>query len=178
MNIDQINAELKNVINVIKNPKFKELKKFLNNIEISLESFLFHQEDVATNENGENPEGKGGMFDKNFYQGQWILILMCFSSNLKTQKGALDKLTREQREKEMRIIPENITRKINGEDCIESIVGYYGYKVKVVKDYEEAINELIKTNEEGKCFYNSLWVMSGREVKDMPIGKKDASLLY
>ena len=78
----------------------------------------------------------------------------------------------------MRIIPENITRKINGEDCIESIVGYYGYKVNVVKDYEEAINELIKTNEEGKCFYNSLWVISGREVKDMPIGKKDASLLY
>ena len=175
MNIDNINAEIKNVINVIKNPKFKELKKFLNNVEISLESFPFHQEDMLPNENGENPEGEGGMYDKNFYQGQWILILMCFSSNLKTQKGALDRLTKEQREREMRIIPENINRKINGEDCIESIVGYYGYKVKVVKDYEEAINELIKTNEEGRCFYNSLWVMSGREVNDMPSGKKDAA---
>lgn len=35
----------------------------------------------------------------------WILILMYFSSNLKTQKGALDRFTKEQREKEMRIIP-------------------------------------------------------------------------
>ena len=72
----------------------------------------------------------------------------------------------------MRIIPENISRKINGEDCIESIVGYYGYKVKVVKDYEEAINELIKTNEEGRSFYNSLWVISGREVNDMQVEKR------
>ena len=163
MNFDNINAEIKNVINVITNPNFRELKQFLNNVEISLESFPFHQEDMLPNENGENPEGDGGIYDKNFYQGQWILILMCFSSNLKTQKGGLDRLTKEQKEKEMRIIPENISRKINGEDCIESIVGYYGYKVKVVKDYE-----LIKTNEEGRCFYNSLWVMSGREVNDMP----------
>ena len=104
MDIEQINSEIKNVINVIKNPKFKELKKFLNNIEISLESFPFHQEDMLPNDNGENPEGDGGMYEKDFYQGQWILILMCFSSNLKTQKGALDRLTKEQREKEMRII--------------------------------------------------------------------------
>ena len=97
---------------------------------------------------------------------------MCL--NLKTQKDALDSLTKEQREKEMRIIPENITRKLNGEDCIESIEGYYGYKEKVVKDYEEAINELIKTKEEGRCFYNSLCLMSGREVNYMPNGKKDA----
>ena len=52
MDIEQINSEIKNVINVIKNPKFKELKKFLNNIEISLESFPFHQEDMVPNDNG------------------------------------------------------------------------------------------------------------------------------
>ena len=68
---------------------------------------------MLPNENGENPEGDGDIYEKNFYQGQWILILMCFSSNLKTQKGALDRLTKEQREREMRIIPENINRKIN-----------------------------------------------------------------
>ena len=115
------------------------------------------------------------MYPKNFYEGQWILILMCFSSNLRTQKAVLDRLNKEQREKELRIIPENIIRKINGEDSISSVVGYYGYKVKVVTDYEQAINELIKTNEEGRCFYNSLWVMSGREINDMPSGKKDAA---
>ena len=98
---------------------------------------------------------------------------MCL--NLKTQKDALDSLSKEQREKEMRIIPENITRKLNEENSNESIVEYYGYKVKVVKDYEEAINELIKINEEGRCFYNSLRVMSAWEVKDMPSWKKDAT---
>ena len=39
--------------------------------------------------------------------------------NLKTQKGVLDRLTKEQREREMRIIPENISSKINWEHCIE-----------------------------------------------------------
>ena len=175
MDIEQINLELQKVSNIEKNPKFKELKKYLNNIEISLESFPFHKEDMISNLEGENPEGEGGMYDKNFYEGQWILILMCFSSNLKTQKAALDRLTKEQREKEMRITPENIERKINGEDCIKTIVGYYGYQVKVVRDYEEAINELIKINENGRCFYNSLWVMSGREINDMPSGKKDSA---
>ena len=58
---------------------------------------------------------------------------MCFSSNLKTQKSALDRLSKDQREKEMRITPEIVTRKINGEKYIESIIGYYGYQVKVVK---------------------------------------------
>ena len=125
--------ELQKASNIEKNPKFKELKKYLNNIEISLESFPFHKEDMTSNIEGENPEGEGGMYDKNFYEGQWILILMCFSSNLKTQKAALDRLTKEQREKEMRITPENIERKINGEDCIKTIVGYYGYQVKDIK---------------------------------------------
>jgi hypothetical protein len=175
IDFEQINLELKNVLNISKNPKFIQLKKFLNNIEISLESFPFYQEDMRSNIDGENPEGEGGMYPEILYEGQWILILMCFPSNLKTQKAALNILNKEEKERELRIVPENITRKINGEDCIASVVGYYGYQVKVVTDYEQAINELIKTNEEGKCFYNSLWVMSGKEINDMPSEKKNAA---
>ena len=77
----------------------------------------------------ENPEGIGGMYPQNFYEGQWILILMCFSSTLISQKAALDRLNKEQREKELKIIPENIEKKIEGEDCISCVVSYYGYKV-------------------------------------------------
>ena len=90
------------------------------------------------------PEGDGGMYPKNFFEGQNILILMCFSSTLKSQKAALDHLNKEEREKELRITPENITKKIEGEDCIASVVGYYGYKVNVVRDYEETFNKFNK----------------------------------
>ena len=171
---DKITEELKKIDELIKNPKFKELKKFLNDIQIGLESFPFYQEDMKSKD-GENPEGDGGMYPKNFFEGQNILILMCFSSTLKSQKNALVCLNKGEKEKELRITPENITKKIEGEDCIASVVEYYGYKVNVVKDYEEAINELTKINADGECLYNSLWVMSGREVNDMPSGKKDAA---
>ena len=86
---DKITEELKKIDELIKNPKFKELKKFLNDIQIGLESFPFYQEDMKSKD-GENPEGDGGMYPKNFFEGQNILILMCFSSTFKSQKAALD----------------------------------------------------------------------------------------
>lgn len=59
----EINKEFKNVKNVVKNSKFKELKEFLNNIEINLESFPFHQDDMEPNiNNGDNPYGEWGMY--------------------------------------------------------------------------------------------------------------------
>ena len=76
MNIDQINAEMKNIMNVINNPKFKEWKKFLNDIEISLEFFPFHQEDMVLNENGENAEGEEVCMKKIFSR------IMDFSFNV------------------------------------------------------------------------------------------------
>lgn len=56
-----------------------------------------------------------------------------FFFKFKNPKSALDRLTKEQMEKEMRIAPENIEIKINGEDLIKTIVGYYGYQVKDIK---------------------------------------------
>ena len=55
-----------------------------------------------------------------------------------------------------------------GEDCIKSLLEYYGYEVVVVTSYIDAIEQLCSINEENKCQYNSLWVISGQEFPDLP----------
>jgi len=58
------------------------------------------------------------------------------------------------------------------------VLEYYGYEVIVVTNYEEAINELCKQNSDKKCYYNSLWVISGQEVPDLPSNNGDANAPY
>ena len=153
-------------------PKFKHLKNELLNIKINLESFPFYIEELKKNEDGSNPEGENsGMYEKDYYRGQKILFAMFFSCELKSQEDSNS-------EKEKRIKPENITKKINNEDCISSVLEYYGYSIEVVTNYEEAINELCKQNDEKKCIYNSLWVISGQEIRDLPTNNGDLNAPY
>jgi hypothetical protein len=63
---------------------------------------------------------------------------MFFSSDLKTQGGEATT------EDEKKINPKNVTTKIGSEECISSVLEYYGYTTVVVTNYEEAINELCK----------------------------------
>ena len=153
-------------------PKFKHLKNELLNIKINLESFPFYIEELKKNEDGSNPEGENsGMYEKDYYRGQKILFAMFFSCELKSQEDSNS-------EKEKRIKPENITKKINNEECISSVLEYYGYSIVVVTNYEEAINELCKQNDEKKCIYNSLWVISGQEIRDLPTNNGDLNAPY
>ena len=63
--------------------------------------------------------------------------------------------------------------KMGDNECISSALEYYGYEVDVVTNYEDAIIELTRTNLNGKSFYNSLWIISGREIEDLPSDKGD-----
>ena len=153
----------------IKNPKFKHLKDELTKIRITLESFPFYNPELKRNEDGTNPEGENsGMYDKDFYLGQKILFAMFFSSDLNSQQGG-----EANTENEEKIKPKYVTTKIGTEECISSVLEYYGYTVILVTNYEEAINELCKKNSENKCEYNSLWVVSGREIADLPSNNGD-----
>ena len=121
----------------IKNPKFKHLKDELTKIKITLELFPFFNPELKRNEDGTNPEGENsGMYEKNFYLGQKILFAMFFSSDLKSQGGEATT------EDEKKINPKYITTKIGKEECISSVLEYYGYTVIVVTNYEDAINVL------------------------------------
>ncbi len=172
-NADKIAANCNEIIEHIKNPKFKHLKDELSKIKITLESFPFFNPELKRNADGSNPEGENsGMYEKNFYLGQKILFAMFFSSDLKSQGGEATT------EDEKKINPKYVTNKIGTEECISSVLEFYGYTVVVVTNYEEAINELCKKNKENKCEYNSLWVISGQEVPDLPTNNGDVNAAY
>ena len=172
-NIEKINNKCSELTGEGKpEPIFTHLKNELLNIKINLESFPFFIEELKKNEDGSNPEGENsGMYEKDYYRGQKILFAMFFSCELKSQED-------DNSDKEKRIKPENIIKKINNEECISSVLEYYGYSIVVVTNYEEAINELIKQNEEKKCIYNSLWVISGQEIRDLPSNNGDINGPY
>ena len=172
-NIEKIKRNCNEIIEHIKNPKFKHLKDELSKIKVTLESFPFFNPELKRNDDGSNPEGENsGMYERNFYNGQKILFAMFFSSDLKTQGGEATS------EEEKKINPKYITRRIGKEECISSVLEYYGYSVIVVTNYEEAINELCKKNNDNKCIYNSLWVISGQEVPDLPSNNGDVNGPY
>ena len=172
-NTDKITSDCNEIVEHIKNPKFKHLKDELTKIKITLESFPFFNQELKRNADGSNPEGENsGMYEKNFYLGQKILFAMFFSSDLKSQGGEATT------EDEKKINPKNVTTKIGSEECISSVLEYYGYTTFVVTNYEEAINELCKKNSENKCEYNSLWVVSGQEVPDLPTNNGDVNAPY
>jgi len=112
------------------------------------------------------------MYEKNFYLGQKILFAMFFSSDLKSQGGEATS------EDEKKINPKYVTKRIGSEECISSVLEFYGYTVVVVTNYEEAIHELCKKNADNKCEYNSLWVVSGQEVPDLPTNNGDVNAPY
>ena len=173
-NIEKISENRDKIKDHINNPKYKELKdEITNKIKFSLESFPFFNPELERNNDGSNPDGENsGMWERNFYLGQKILFAMFFSSDLKTQGGEATT------EDEKKIHPNYVTNKIKNEECISSVLEYYGYKVIVVTNYEQAIIELCKKNNENKAEYNSLWVISGQEVPDIPSNNGNPNAPY
>ena len=173
LNIEKISKNYSLITENANNLKFKHLKDELSKIKVNLESFPFFNPELKKNEDGSNLEGENsGMYEKNFYKGQKILFAMFFSSDLKSQGGEPTS------EDEKKINPKYISNRIGDEECISSVLEYYGYSVVVVTNYEEAINDLCKQNSDKKCLYNSLWVISGQEVPDLPSNNGDINAPY
>ena len=166
--IDSIINNMHLVSKYINKPIFKNLKNDLNSIKITLESFAFYQPELQKNILEGNKGGENdSMYPRNFFKGQHILISMFYSSDLKSESGGKDDIN------EKKINPKYILKHIGNNDCISSVLQYYGYEITVVTNYESAINELNKNNEKGKCFYNSLWIISGREIDELPSYNND-----
>ena len=171
--LEQIKDNCKKIEEDINNPKFKNLKKLLADIIIRVESFSFVNKELPIKDKDINPEGdNSSMYKQDIYKGQKILFAMFFSFDLKSQKGA--KITGN----ESKISPRYVKMSIGAEACISSVLKYYGYQVEVVTNYEAAINELCKKDKNNKCLYNSLWVVSGQEVPDLPSNNGDPNAPY
>ena len=61
-----------------------------------------------------------------------------------------------------------ITESKDENECIQSSIDYTGKKCEVVTNYEDAINKLIDSNQEGYCEYYSCIIMSGRPYNELP----------
>jgi hypothetical protein len=171
--LEQIKDNCKKIEEDINNPKFKNLKKLLADIIIRVESFSFVNKELPIKDKDINPEGdNSSMYKQDIYKGQKILFAMFFSFDLKSQKGAKIEGN------ESKISPRYVKMSIGAEACISSVLKYYGYQVEVVTNYEAAINELCKKDKNNKCLYNSLWVVSGQEVPDLPSNNGDPNAPY
>ena len=113
-----------------------------------------------------NPEGDNiGLFKPNSLSGQKILIVMLWSCAL---SGIENKLL------DPRYIEE--TNESNSK-CIKNVVEYLGVKVKTVLNYEDAIKEITKKDEKGKCNYYTVWVMCGPDINRLPDNSRHAGLV-
>ena len=180
INLEYYSSDLQNLIDLLLNKDYKErpnIEEVYNKI-ISMNSNLIELDrsiellnELIEVKVDEVNEDYGSMYEKNFYKGQKILFAMFYSNDLISEKGKAIS------EEDKNINPKNINNRIGNKECIASVLDYYGYSVIVVTNYEEAINELCKKDND-KCIYNSLWVISGREVPDLPSNNGDINAPY
>ena len=182
-NKKDINDIIKNLVSN-KKIHFTKLNEELKKIEVNYTTFEYFNKPVIldkhfTNLNeAKNPEENENtlMLEKNFLLGKKILIVMLWSYDLNksydNEKIIPGNLFRS---KKMNVYTENID-KIKSEPCVESAVDIYGLKIYVVLDYENAIKELTK-NINGKCDYNSVWIMCGPQKAILPNPKSDPNLI-
>ena len=153
-----------------KNNLFEKLREELRLSQLTLNCYDMINEEISGgfDEQGNpiNPKGdKIGLLRENSLQGQKILIVMLWSCALSEVENKL-------------LDPKNIEQ-INeyNSKCIKNVVDYLGVTVKTVLNYEDAINEITKTDENGKCNYYTVWVMCGPEINRLPDNSKYPGLV-
>ena len=163
---------------------FTKLIEELKKIEVNYTTFEYFNKPVVldkhfTNLNeAKNPEENENtlMLEKNFLLGKKILIVMLWSYELNksNENEAIipDNLFRS---KKMNIYTKD-AQNIKSKPCVESAVDIFGLKIFVVLDYENAIKELTK-NVNGKCDYNSVWIMCGPQKAVLPNPKSNPNLI-
>ena len=146
---------------LINNPIYKKLKNELNQLQVTLESLYFYNVEQII----ENPElGKTipiraqNMYKENLLKGQKILIVMLW--------------TNEMNPNEKLFVNEKyiFNPYKEGDSCIKQALDYYGIEIKIVKNYEDAIKELCKLDEEyfNCCPYYACWIMCGPPYPILP----------
>ena len=170
---------LKNKINDLniedsqKKPLFKKLKNELMNIPVELSGYDYYQTEIPPNAKEEELTGDGqfsvqnyGMYEKNYFQGQKLLIVMPYSYGM--NEGEDERLSYEY-----------ITKSMDNTECIQSSIDYTGIQSEVVINYKDAIDKLIKPGEfkKGCCDYYACIIMSGEPYAELPNSNDDPYLL-
>jgi hypothetical protein len=160
-----------NIENAQKNPIYKALKNELMNIPVELSGYDYYQMEIPPDAKEEELIGDGkfsvhnyGMYEKNFFQGQKLLIVMPYSYGM--NEGEDERLSYEY-----------ITKSMDNTECIQSSIDYTGIKAEVVINYKDAIERLIKPgNKKNCCDYYACIIMSGEPYPELPNSDDDPYL--
>ena len=141
-----------------KNPLYKNLKNELMNIPVELSGYDYLPKKLSVH--------NYGMYEKNYFQGQKLLIVMPYSYGMNEGE-------------DKRISYEYITKSMDNTECIQSSIDYTGVKSEVVINYKDAIDKLIKPGsyKKGYCDYYACIIMSGEPYAELPNSNDNPYLL-
>ena len=106
------------------------------------------------------------MYEKNFFQGQRLLIVMPYSCEMNSEENK-------------NLSYQYITEKSSEDtECIQSSIDYTGIKAEVVINYKDAIERLTRpgTYKKGCCDYYACIIMSGEPYAELPNSDDDPYL--
>ena len=148
------------------NPVFSELKEKLQKIPASIDAFadVYNEEQDIGNEiqGFINPQGKNTeLYIKDFLKTQKILIVQLCDDTI-CGDAQLNK----------KYIFENFES--GRKECINEAVKFFGISLEVVQNYEDAIKEITKSNND-LCEYYAVWVICGRLPDQLPTRQRNSN---
>ena len=148
------------------------MKNLLSSIIIDLSGFDFVNDEIPEGAKQAEIIGDGGksihnhgMYKKNFFKGQKLLIVMLYTYGMidGENEGLSDEYIKKSKEVDT--------------ECIQSSIDYTGIEYEVVKNYEDAINKLISDYKRDYCNYYVCIKMSRRPYDELPNPDDDPYLL-
>ena len=151
---------------IIEKPEFFKLREFLSKIKFVPESIPMYNEEDAIDldislAHKENVFLKP-TYSENCLKGQKLLIVMLWSNEMDPEENEY-------------VNEKYIKEPVKGANtCIKYLLDYYGVEIKIVKNYVDAIKELITEdeNQKGKCKYFAAMVMNGPNLAILPHDEK------
>ena len=106
-----------------------------------------------------------GMYEKYFFKGQKILIVMLYSYGMNEGE-------------DKRLSYENLLRSLDGYECFKSSIEYTGIQAEVVINYKDAIERLTRQSIiKNCCDYYACIIISGEPYPELPNPNDDPYLL-
>ena len=153
-----------NIVDSQKNPLYKKLKNELMNIPVELSGYNYYMMEIPPDAQEKELTVDGrfsihnyGMYEKNYFKGQKLLIVMPYSYGM--NEGEDERLSHEY-----------IEKSCDNTECIQSSIDYTGIKAEVVINYKDAIERLTRegTYKKGYCDYYACIIMSGEPYAELP----------